>query len=196
MRSAKYLGIATAAAVSISSSLAFAASSPNAASVNSRRLAALSQVSRKQTTDPIVNGTGDQTIPPGATQYFFAESGELGIKGCTWVDIKHADGGAFDPNNTGKLVLHGMDVAAIFINSDGDDITQGLILGAVSPNSSLFTGGYAVTSPQSVLVKVSDLPKHSDKIAIIVEGDVTNTDTNPQSVGNLVDGVISEFGCR
>ena len=199
MKAAKYLGIAAAAAVGISSSLAFAASNPIASpvvrSIGARRLAALSQASRTKSKDPLITGTNSQTIPPGLTEFFFAESSELAITGCSAVDIKHADGGIFDPNNTGKLVVHGMDVSVLFLDSDGDDLTQSLFLGAVSPNNSLFAGGYAVTSPQSVEVLINDLPLDSDNVAVIVEGDVTNTDTKPQTVDSLVDGIIKLEGC-
>jgi len=198
MKAAKYLGIAVAAVVGISGSLAFAGSSPIAGSMSrsfsARRLAALSQVKRLMSKDPILSGSSSQVIPPGTT-YFFAETTELAITGCKAVDVKHADGGVFDPDNTGKLVVHGMDVSVLFLDVDGDDITESFFLGAVSPNNSLFSGGYAVTSPQSVGVLVSDLPLDSDNVAIIVEGDITNTDTKPHTAGALVEGIITLVGC-
>jgi hypothetical protein len=198
MKAVKHLGIATAITVGISGSLAFAGTSVVASSManslGARRAVALSQVKRKGTKDPIISGNGSQIIPPGSTQYFFAETGELSILGCRAVEINHADGGIFDPNNSGKLVVHGMDVSALILSADAD-VTQSFFLGAVAPNNALFSGGYAVTSPQSVEFRVSDLPPDSDDIAIIVEGDVTNTDTKPQTVGNLVSGIITLERC-
>ena len=191
IKAAKYLGIA-AVAVAICGSQALAGSSPISESISARRFAALPQVQQTDGKDPIITGSNSQIIAPGSTAYFFAETSASSISKCSEVNVVHADGGAFDPDNTGKLVVHGMDVSVLFLNSDSS-VTQSFFLGAVSPNNALFAGGYAVTSPQSVAIQKSDLPSGSINVAIIVEGDVTNTDTKPQSVDAMVEGIIQCF---
>jgi hypothetical protein len=77
--------------------------SARAADIGSRRAAALSHVNQMKTTDPILIGTGSTPVPPGSTQFFFAETKELSIALCKDVLITHGDGGVFDLANTGKL---------------------------------------------------------------------------------------------
>lgn len=190
MKVARYLSVTLAAVVGMVCTSGWLTLA-RAGDITSRRAAALSHVQRRDSTDPILSGTGAISVPPGTTQFFFAETGEFSIAGCKEVEVKHADGSVFDSNNSGKLVVHGIDVAAIFFDKSGNLIGDaGSELAATSPNGPLFADGYAVTSPQRVDFLLRDFSTDVGKIAIIFEGDVTNTDTIAHAANSAVNAVI------
>lgn len=162
-------------------------------SVNGRLLAAVSSARHTEAIDPIVGGTGSSPITQGTTSYFFGLSSLLSISGCHDVQIDQADGNAFDPNNSGALLVRGMDVSVVFTDSSGTPLTS-FILGSLAPNGPLFSGGYSVASPQPVDFLLKDLPAGTDKVAIITEGDATNTSfSTAQTVGTFANGIIEKF---
>jgi hypothetical protein len=195
MKAGRHLGVVLAAVMGMVGTSGWFTSA-RAADIGSRRAAALSHLNRKKATDPILTGTGSTPVPAGSTQFFFAETGELSIEGCKDVLVTHADGGVFDLSNSGKLMVHGEDVAVLFLD-EGNNIIHGEELAVGSPNGPLYFGGYAVTSPQVVDFKLSDLSGGATPvaIAIIVEGDVTNTDTKSHTASNAVNGIVKLFGC-
>ena len=163
------------------------------AGVSARLSAAVASAKHTRAVDPIVGGTGSSPIIQGTTSYFFGLSSLLDISGCHDVQINQADGNAFDPNNSGALIVRGMDVSVVFTDSSGTPLTS-FILGSLAPNGPLFSGGYSVASPQPVDFLLSDLPGATAKVAIITEGDATNTDFNTtQTVGTFANGVIEKF---
>ena len=195
MKAGTYLGVALAAVVGMVGTSGWLTSAR--AGSFSRQAAALSHQNRTKAIDPILTGAGSTPVPAGSTQFFFTETGELSDEGCKDVLITHADGGVFDMANTGKLMVHGEDVAVIVLD-EGNNIIFGTELATGSPNGPLYFGGYAVTSPQAVDIKLSDLSGGATPvaIAIIVEGDVTNTDTKSHTANDAVNGIIKLFGCE
>jgi hypothetical protein len=195
MKAGKYLGVVLAAVVGVVGAGGWLTSA-RAVDIGSRRAAALSHVTRKKATDPILIGTGSTPVPAGATEFFFAETGELTIAFCKDILITHGDGGVFDLSNSGKLLVHGEDVAVLIFDI-GHNVIAGFELATGAPNGPLYFGGYAVTSPQSVDIRLSDLSGGATPVglAIAVEGDVTNTDTKSHTASNAVNGIVTLFGC-
>src|SRR5260370_11456799 len=96
------------------------------------------------------------------------------------------------------LVFEQMMKTRSIVLDEGNNIIFGTELAVGSPNGPLYFGGYAVTSPQAVDIKLSDLSGGATPVAvaIIVEGDVTNTDTKSHTASNAVNGIIKLFGCE
>jgi hypothetical protein len=194
MKAGTYLGVALAAVVGMVGASGWL--TPARASNFSRRAAALSHHNVTKAVDPILTGAGSTPVPAGSTQFFFTETGELSIEFCKDVLVTHADGGVFDMANSGELMVHGEDVALLILD-EGNNIIFGTELATGSPNGPLYFGGYAVSSPQSVDIKLSDLGGGATPVAlaIAVDGDVTNTDTKSHTASTAVNGIVKLFGC-
>jgi hypothetical protein len=144
--------------------------------------------------DPVLQGSGSQVVPAGADIYFFGATSALSTSGCRYVDVTHVDGNIYDSANSGKLLLHGMDVSVVFYNSGSPD-SPSPELASMAVNGPLYTGGYSATSPQEVDFKVRDFSPYPTSVAILVEGDVQNLDTKAHTVSSLVSGIIFLCGC-
>jgi hypothetical protein len=144
--------------------------------------------------DPVLQGSGSQVVPAGADIYFFGLTSALPIYGCRYVDVTHVDGNIYDSANSGKLLLHGMDVSVVFYNSGSPDSPSPDLASSVV-NGPIYAGGYSATSPQEVDFTVSDFSPKPNSVAILVEGDVQNLDTVPHTVNSLVSGVIFLANC-
>jgi hypothetical protein len=156
--------------------------------------AAVSNARSRGGIDPILQGADSQTVPGGFTQYFFAASNALSVKDCSSVEVTHADGNAFDPNNTGQLLDLGLDVVLVIFDKNDNPI-GGAFVAAASPNGVLHSAGYAATSPQSVQIQLKDVSGDPNYVQMLVEGDVANMDTKPHDVGSTVEGIITLHGC-
>jgi hypothetical protein len=144
------------------------------------------------TTDPILIGNGSTTVNPGTTAGFFAMTEEYAVANCKTIRVQHADGSVYDNSGSGKLLVHGTDVAVIFFDKFDNPLSQyGSELATGAPNGPLYATGYAVTSPQAVDFRESDFTPAVGSIAVIIEGDVTNTDTKSHVATSAVNAVVS-----
>ncbi len=162
------------------------------AGVNSRHLVAFSKTNTTTSSDPILFGNNAQSVSKNSTMYVFAQSSAWSIPsiGCKTVAITHADGNIFDINNTGRLVLSGIDVAVVFLDSGNTPIAS-FFLSSLAPNGTLHTAGYASASSNGELeVYLPNLPGTAASAAFLVEGDVSNIDSSSHSVNSLVSGTI------
>jgi hypothetical protein len=172
--------------------IAQAGNAPMHGNISDRRWIAISSAKHEFGNNPILQGTGSTAINPGTTDYFFGLTTLFDISECRRVEVDHADGGPFDPNNTGKLVVHGIDVSVVFFDEAATPLAS-FYLGSLVPNAPLYSAGYLVTSQQRVDFSLQDLPEGTAKVAIIVEGDATNTDTKVETVDTVVNGIIDAF---
>jgi len=191
MKVEKYLRGALAAVVGIAG-IAGWLTPASAGDIGSKYAAALSHINRTVATDPILIGNGSTLVAPGTTNGFFAMTGEYIVAGCKTVAIQHADGSVYDNSGSGKLFVHGADVAVIFFDKYENPLSQyGSELATGAPNGPLYAAGYAVTSPQEVDFRLSDFSPAVGAVAVIIEGDVTNTDTKPHTATSAVNAVIN-----
>jgi hypothetical protein len=185
VKAIKYVRLLTIMAIALVAAVAQA--QPIAG--NAARLAAIKSANPKSSRDPILQGSSSESVAAGITFYFSSISDTYNVSSCKDVFIQHADGGVFDNANTGKLRVHGLGVSVLFLDNDGDVITN-VFLGANSPNNVLYSAGYAVTSPQGVNIPLTDLPEKPSQMEFITEGDVTNTDSSSHTVNSNVNGIF------